>query len=138
MQVLDYMREMLHSIEFIIKPSIEHVANNHKPLVKEQIEELKQLLALLKKAINLIIISIESNDFSSQPDILVIQKDYLKLIDQSTKNQIQRVKNGQVGTRNTMLFLNIIREAKNLALQVVNIFKSQRDFIEFKKGVKKV
>lgn len=137
-QVLDYMREMLHSIEFIIKPSIEHVANNHKPLVKEQIDELKQLLALLKKVINLIIISIESNDFSTQPEILVIQKDYLKLIDQNTKKQIQRVKNGQVGTRNTMLYLNIIREGKNLALQVVNIFKSQRDFIEFKKGIKKV
>lgn len=137
-QVLDYMREMLHSIEFIIKPSIAHVTNNHKPLVKEQIDELKHLHALLKKVINLIIISVESNDFNTQPEILSIQKDYLKLIDQSTKKQIQRVKTGQVGTRNTMLFLNIIHEGKNLALQVVNIFKSQRDFIEFKKGIKKV
>lgn len=137
-QVLDYMREMLHSIEFIIKPSLEHVANNHKPLVKEQIDDLKNLQSLLKKIINLIIISIESNDFNAQAEILAIQKDYLKLIDQSTKKQIQRVKNGQVGTRNTMLFLNIIRECKNLVLQVVNIFKSQRDFIEFKKGIKKV
>jgi Na+/phosphate symporter len=137
-QVLDYMREMLHSIEFIIKPSLEHVTNNHKPLGIEQIDELKKLHDLLKKVISMIIISVESNDFSSQAEILSIQKDYLKLIDQSTKKQIQRVKSGQVGTRNTMLFLNIIREGKNLALQVINIFKSQRDFIEFKKGIKKV
>jgi Na+/phosphate symporter len=137
-QVLDYMREMLHSIEFIVKPALEHVTNNHKPLVKEQTEELKELYNLFKKMIGLIIISVESNDFGTQPEILAIQKEYLKQIDQSTKKQIQRVKSGLVGTRNTILFLNIIHESKNLALQIVNIFKSQRDFIEFKKGVKKV
>jgi phosphate/sulfate permease len=137
-QVLDYMREMLHSLEYIIKPTLEHVSNNHKPLVKEQITELKNLQALMKKLVSLIIISIESNDFSTQTEILTLQKDYLKIIDNSTKKQIQRVKGGHVGTRNTMLFLNIIHESKNLGLQVVNLFKSQRDFIEFKKGAKKV
>jgi Na+/phosphate symporter len=137
-QVLDYMREMLHSIEFIVKPTLEHVSNNHKPLVKDQITELKNLHALMKKLVSLIIISIESNDFSTQTEILTLQKDYLKIIDNSTKKQIQRVKGRHVGTRNTMLFLNIIHESKNLALQVVNLFKSQRDFIEFKNGGKKV
>jgi Na+/phosphate symporter len=137
-QVLDYMREMLHSLEFVIKPSLEHVSNNHKPLVKEQIAELRNLHTLFKKLVSLIIISIESNDFSTQAELLVIQKEFLKEIDGSTKKQIQRVKAGLVGTRNTMLFLNIIHEGKNLVLQVVNLFKSQRDFIEYKNGVKKV
>jgi hypothetical protein len=93
---------------------------------------------LLKKLINLIIISIESNDFTTLPEVLAIQKEYLKETDLSTKKQIQRVKSNQIGTRNTMLFLNIIHEGKNLALQVVNLFKSQRDFTEFKKENKKV
>jgi len=137
-QVLDYMREMLHSLEFIIKHTSEHVSNNHKPLVKEQFGELKNLHALIKKLISLIIISIESNDFRTQPEILTIQKEYLKLIDDIMKNQIKRVKAGIVGTRNSMLYLNIIHESKNLALQVVNLFKSQRDFIEYKNGTKKV
>ena len=37
------MREMLHSISFIVGPALEHVENNHKPLLKEQIEELREL-----------------------------------------------------------------------------------------------
>ena len=40
-EVLDYMREMLHSLTFINYPAYQHVDNNHKPLIEEQIEELK-------------------------------------------------------------------------------------------------
>lgn len=131
-QVLNYMHEMLHSIQHIIKPALDHLENNHKPLLKEQTAELKQLHSILKKLINLIIISIESNDFRTQSEIYAIQQEYLKLIDDLTKNQIKRVKGNQIGTRNSMLYLNMLNEGKNLALQVVNLFKSQRDFIELK------
>ena len=42
-EVLDYMREMIHSISFFNGPALTHVDNNHKPLKKEQIEELHKL-----------------------------------------------------------------------------------------------
>ena len=86
----------------------------------------------------MIVISIESNDFRTQTEILNIQKECLKEINAAMKKQIKRVKIGHVGTRNTMLFLNILHESKNLALQAVNLFKSQRDFTEFKKDTKEM
>ena len=46
-EVVDYMREMLHSISFIVGPALEHVENNHKPLLKEQIEELRESMGLV-------------------------------------------------------------------------------------------
>ncbi len=131
---LDYMREMLHSISFIVNPSVEHVDNNHKPLNEIQITELKLLEIKLNKMIAVVVKSITSQNFSTQTDLLAMEKEFSELIRQYNKNQIKRLKNAEVGTRSSILFLNIVNELKNLSLQLVNLYKSQRDFISFKNG----
>jgi len=133
-QVLDYMRESLHSISFVVNPSYEHINNNHKPLIAEQIEEMRQLKAYFTKLINAITNNMELGEFDSQEMVIDIQQEFFTYIDKIRKQQIKRVKNGEVGTRNTILFLNIITEMKNLALHVVNLYKSQRDFANYKSG----
>jgi hypothetical protein len=45
------------------------------------------------------------------------------------KNQIKRIKNKEVNTRNSLLYFKINSETKNLLLHTVNVLKSQRDFI---------
>jgi phosphate/sulfate permease len=129
--VLDYMREMLHSISFIIEPALEHVDNKHKPLKPDQIEELRKLLAELKKLMELMHKHIESNDFSQQKKVIALEEGLLNTIQGFRKNQIKRIKNDEVGTRNSILYLGILNESKNLVLQSVNLYKSQRDFIDF-------
>jgi len=131
-QVLDFMREMLHSISFISGPAFEHVDNNHKPLIVEQINELKELNSLLNELISLITTSIESGDYSSQDEIQILLAKYIEFIELINKKQIKRIKNAAVGTKNSILFLNIINESKNLSLQAVNLYKSQRDFVDYK------
>ena len=130
--VLDYMREMLHSISFIIEPAMEHVDNNHKPLSETQIEELKGLHNLLTKMFGEMVQHIETTDFSKQEKIIGMEDTFLKKIEEVRKLQIKRIKNGSVGTRNSILYLNIINETKNLSLQAINLYKAQRDFIDFK------
>lgn len=132
-EVLDYMREMLHSLSYINGPSYDHVNNNHKPLVEEQIEELNSLGEKLETLINEIVHAINSRTFGNFDEVQVIQSEIIKQTAKATKAQIKRVKAGTVGTRNSFLFLNIINESKNLALQVVNLFKSQRDFDNYKR-----
>ncbi|NQU34939.1 MAG: inorganic phosphate transporter [Bacteroidetes bacterium] len=131
-QVLDFMREILHSITFIAEPSYEHVDNNHKPLVIEQINELKQLDALLNKLLSDIVSSIESGDYSSQNEIQELLNKFVDLTELSNKKQIKRIKNALVGTKNSLLFMSIINESKHLALYAVNLYKSQRDFVDYK------
>jgi len=133
-EVLDYMREILHSISFIVRPALEHVENTHKPLLKEQIDELKELHELHTRLIEEIIRSMETNDFASQEMILEISQSYLKRIEQINKKQLKRLKNAETGTKNSMLFLNLINESKRLVLQAVNLYKSHRDFINYKNG----
>ncbi|MFK5854971.1 MAG: inorganic phosphate transporter [Bacteroidota bacterium] len=131
-QVLDFMREMLHSISFITGPAYEHVDNNHKPFIADQIAELKKLDEVFSRLVEKIISSIESGDYSSQDDIQTTLTQLLGLIESSNKKQIKRIKNNMVGTKNSILFMNIINESKNLSLQAVNLYKSQRDFVDYK------
>lgn len=131
-QVLDFMREMLHSMTFINKPVYEHVDNNHKPLIKVQIDELKQINIMLTRLISKIASSIESGDYSTQNEIQSLLVKFIEQIEVDNKNQIKRIKNAVVGTKNSILFLNIINESKYLALHGVNLYKSQRDFVDYK------
>lgn len=133
-EVLDYMREILHSISFIVEPALEHVENNHKPLLKEQIDELKDLHQIHSQLIGEIVRSMETNDFSSQEMILEIGQSYLNRIEQINKKQLKRLKNAETGTKNSMLYLNLINESKRMVLQAVNLFKSHRDFINYNNG----
>lgn len=129
-QVLDFMREILHSISFITGPSFEHVDNNHKPLIPEQIDELRTLNTSLEKLIGDIVRSIESGDYSIQDTILDDLSKFVELTEANNKKQIKRIKNAKVGTKNSLLYMNIINESKHLALHAGNLYKSQRDFIE--------
>jgi Na+/phosphate symporter len=133
-QVVDYLREMVHSIEFIVKPALKHVDNNHKPLKKEQIKELVMIYDELEKLIKEVARSVKFNDFTNQDEIVAMIEEYRNLIEKIRKNQIKRVKNNKVGTKNSILFLDIINEVRNLGFQVVNLYKSQRDFVMYKRG----
>ena len=131
-QVLDFMREMLHSISFIAGPVYEHVDNNHKPLIADQVAELKQLDSVFNVMVSMIVNDIETFNYDSQDDIQKELNKLLDLVELSNKKQIKRIKNSVVGTKNSILFMNIINESKHLSLQAVNLYKSQRDFVDYK------
>ena len=128
-QAMDYMREMIHSISFLTGPALEHVDNNHKPLIPEQIEELRHLSEHMETVLKITLESIIKEDYSTQNELLAEQAKALRHIEVNRKNQIQRIKKKLVGTRNSILFLNLLDESKNLLLQAVNLFKAQRDFV---------
>src|SRR5665648_857209 len=41
-QIVDYLREMAHSIKYVVLPLNEHLKNNHKPFAEDQFNELTQ------------------------------------------------------------------------------------------------
>ncbi|MFC2151702.1 anion permease [Bacteroidota bacterium] len=130
-QVIDYLREMAHALTFISNPSYVHVDNNHKPLIKDQINELSELKDSVTDLFNAIILTIEKNEFSSIPSIIEKQQDILDIIKSGRKKQIKRIKHNEAGTRNSVLYLGILNEIKNFLLQSINLVKAQRDFVEY-------
>lgn len=132
-EVLDYMREILHSISFINEPILEHVDNNHKPLLPVQLNEFKQLHLQLNVLGKMIVEAITKHNFDGQEKVIVQMEKMLQYIEKLNKNQLKRLKASEVGTKNSVLYLNILNETKNMVLQLVNLYKSQRDFVDISK-----
>ena len=133
-QALDYLREIAHCMNYISEPCYLHVNNNHKGLLNVQKNELNRITQDISKLIAGIIQVIEKENYSRQEEMLRLQAGILNLIDLARKAQIKRIKDNEAGTKNSLLYLNILAETKNLALFMVNLLKSQRDFVIFTNG----
>ncbi len=130
-QVLDYLREIAHCITFIIQPSFEHINNNHKGLINIQVEELNKIRNQLNEFFNTIQDIIQKNKFTEINHIIDKQQEILNIIEEFRKTQIKRIKHKETGTKNSLLYLGILSETKNLLLNTINLLKAQRDFLIF-------
>lgn len=128
-QVVDYLREIAHSLSFITKPAFDHIDNNHKGLLKEQVVELKSINYEVSALFSDITRIINEQTFDEIPDTIKKQQQVIELLNNVRKKQIKRIKNGEATTRNSNLYLGILNETKNLLLQTINLLKAERDFI---------
>ncbi len=132
-QVLDYLREIAHSLTFISSPIFDHIDNNHKPLIAEQKEDLKNLSANIELLFKEILIIIREQKFEELEKILTKQHELLETISRLRKRQVKRIKGSQAGTRVSLLYLEVLAETKNLLLYTINLVKANRDFVEYSK-----
>lgn len=123
--VVDYLREMSGNVNDIIKPSLDHVDNNHKPLLSSQIKELQDVREKLKSFMISTLNLYKSQDDREVNRINKETKEMIKYIRKVRKNQIKRIKNQEIGTRNSMLYLNHLGELRNLLMfntRLVTVF----------------
>lgn len=133
-QVVGYLREIAHSSYFIIQPCLKHLDNSHKTLLPEQFEELNEIQAKVMALIGIVNRAMKDQDFTGLDNVIEEQRITLKEIKAVRKNHIKRIKENEIGTRNSMLSFNILEEYKNIILYLVNLLKSHRDFISFVNG----
>ena len=116
MLVADYLYEMTSHARNIVKNSLDHVDNNHKPLIPAQFKELALIQKIFYERINSTIDVFKNSDGREakrlQEDLYI----FIKAIRTARKNQIKRIKNHETGTRNSVLFLSHLGEYRNLAL----------------------
>jgi Na+/phosphate symporter len=135
-QSLDYAREIIHSLNFFVTPATNHLANNHKPMGIAQIEELKQMSQQLGDFFRLLSLGISTGDFSNQESISARQQIIINMVDLYRKSEVKRIKVETSSTRNSLLYLNLLQETKNLILFSFNLYKAQRDFLAAGKEIK--
>ncbi len=128
-QVVDYLREIAHSLKFVTGPSFEHIDNHHKGLLKEQNEELQEISKQIAIFFDQIIMMIKENDYTDTDKAIKKQQDILELLNNARKKQVKRIKLNESGTRNSVLYMGLLNEIKNIMLQTLNLLKAQRDFI---------
>ena len=128
-QMMDYKREMAHSIHFTIDPLAKHIENNHKPFTKDQQKELTELLTQIDTFFNFALHTAKENQFENVDNLATEREKLFKMLNIIEKSQVKRIKNKEVNTRNSLLFFKIISETKNLLLHTVNLVKAYRDFV---------
>lgn len=127
--VVDYLHEMSSHIANIVKPSLDHVDNNHKPLLPIQIQELKNIYGLLKEQLDATVSLFQDLDAEEAKRLQSEVQPFVKAVRNARKNQIKRIKKNEIGTRNSVLFLNLLGEFRNLALFTNRIVKVLDDLI---------
>ncbi|MGC8864315.1 MAG: anion permease [Bacteroidales bacterium] len=128
-QVVDFLREIAHCVSYIAEPVLQHVENNHKGMNAAQKAELQRICDDFEKLVQVIKLSIETGDFGKRDEVVALQQKMIEDVEKSRKAQVKRIKAHETGTKNSILFLNLLAESKNLANFVTNLYKSQRDFI---------
>ena len=123
--IVDYLCEMGKEVNIILRANMSHVDNNHKPLLPEQIEELRALHEILKEQYEDILELFKSMDQQKPAEMHEKLPLFMQHIRSIRKTQIKRIKKNEVGTRNSSLFLNTLGGFRNLQLfssRIVKIF----------------
>lgn len=130
-QMIEQQREMAHAVHFMLEPMIKHVQNNHKPFNAEQIDGMEKLSARIDSFYNYTLHLVKEENFDELDNLIKERDSIIELLKKMEKNQIKRIKNKAVNTRNSQLFFKMISEIEQLMLRTVNLVKAQRDFIMF-------
>jgi Na+/phosphate symporter len=128
-QVIDYLREMAHSLNYTVKPVYTHFESKHKSFEIEQINQFNEFGVELNNFFNYALYILKEKRFDNLDELIAKRNMLVNNLKELEKNQIKRIKNNQVSTRNSILYFNIIAETKSLLLNLINVVKAQRDFI---------
>jgi phosphate/sulfate permease len=128
-QILDYIREIAHCLKYIADPAFDHLDNNHPPFLPEQVKDLHELNESISEFYDEVLRITKKHDFKNIDKLISQQRAILDLIFSIKKKQIKFIKSESTGTRNILMYLNLLAETKNLVLFSLNMVKSHRDFI---------
>ena len=128
-QVLDYLREMAHCLTFMSQNVYEHIDNNHKGLSEDQIIEFKHVASGIQRILNSVLTIMKDKNFDDIAAVTINQQEMLNYIGDLNRGQLKRIKRGEAGTKNGLLYLGVLSETKNLLLHAINLLKAERDFI---------
>lgn len=132
-QIIDYFYEISKSLKVMTEESYNFIDNNHEGFSKEQIEDLSRLGDAVIDVNYEFLKMIKDRDYSRFEQLLDKRHAISDFYSQATKNQIKRAKSQDSGTRNSILFLNLLNETKIIALQSSNLMKSQKRLVKLDK-----
>jgi phosphate/sulfate permease len=127
---LEYTQEMATNVRDIINPILNYVDNNHKSFLPEQIEELKSINESLNDKMIATINVYKNDDKEGASELLIKMDGFIKLIRSVRKKQIKRIKNHSIGTRNSLLYLSLLGEMRNIGWYASRMVKVYLDLVE--------
>lgn len=127
LKITENLKHLAGSISTISKIVFNHVDNQHKPLLKEQQQELNKLQEMVTAYIDKVI-----NGFGNNPDIsddLYEEKEQiLQQINSLKQVHIKAIHQNQVSKRNSALYLDILNETEYLVTHIVTMIDFEQEF----------
>lgn len=127
---LEYVHEIANNVDQILKPITNYVDNNHKPFLPVQIDELNVIHDYLKEMLEATINVHKNNDQEAAVALLHKMDDFVNIIRTTRKKQIKRIKNGEIGTRNSLLYLSLLGELRNVGWYASRIVKAYLELVD--------
>ena len=128
-QVVDAAYETSNSVLHIYKPVYEYIDNNNTPFSHIQTNELTELNEEVSTFLNMILHTLKNRKYDNTSEDIRHQKmSVFTMLDTLKRKQLKRIKRQEVSTGNSMLYLNILTETKNLILFTMNLVKANRSF----------
>lgn len=127
---LEYLHEIAHNVDQIITSILNYVDNNHKPFLDVQIQELMNIQEDLKEKLVATINIYKNDDQPGAAELLHRMDDFVSLIRSTRKKQIKRIKNREIGTRNSLLYLSLLGELRSIGWYTSRIVKVYLDLVE--------
>ncbi|MDB4297514.1 inorganic phosphate transporter [Flavobacteriaceae bacterium] len=125
---LEYIQDVVQSVEYISKISFKHVNNNHKKLKKDQITDLVKTEQELHSIFKLMQDFFETNDFEKLGDLLDKKQYLLGNVSKSVEIQINRIRTTETSAKNSTLYFGIILETKDLITALINLSQHYQNF----------
>lgn len=129
-QVVDYLNEITKSMLQICKSTFTHIDNNHEGLTIEQVDDLKYVNARMNEVFERVDAMLVSNNFTELDKVIEMRDKIFEDFAIAIKNQIKRNTENKNTTRSSVLYLNILTEDKIMILQMRNMLKAQKYFVE--------
>lgn len=126
--VLGYLQDISQSISYISKASYKHVNNNHRPLKKGQIKDLKiidqQLSSMLKEIAGIF----QERRFGDISKIVDEKHGLYDHVSMSIEKQINRIRSEESSAKNTTLYFGNLLETKDLIAAIMNLLELYQEF----------
>lgn len=124
-QMVDYFYEISIALRYMTESAYRFIDNNHEGFTKEQIEDMRLLGDELIGIFNDFNRMMDTGDYSGISQIKERRAAILDLYASLVKRQIKRTKEKESGTRNSILYLNLLNETKTIVLKSANLMRAQ-------------
>lgn len=120
-QAIDYLRKITTALESAATQARDYALNQHPDLTWSQQEELTQLQKKYTEIFSEIETAFEKKNFDFIEHFDNRLDEIISTIEDFKKEQLTRIKQNELGVRNTTLYLNLLLESKNIALYLVKL-----------------
>lgn len=124
-QVNDYFYEIAVSLRYMTEASYQFIDNAHEGFSHDQVEDLRKFGQEFINVYHDFNTMIDNKDYSGLEKIKERRAYILDLYSDMVKRQIKRTKEKETGTRNSILYLNLLNETKTIMLKSVNLMRAQ-------------